>query len=138
MRDKQASEVDKYVGQMVRNRRVTLGYSQGDLGKALNLTFQQIQKYEKGINRIPAGRLYLMASILGVDIAYFFPKGQPAMTEFPDFVPTPEEIVLCKQLRAVSKAVREAITHLTLIQQVRNDRRDQEDGAVDPLEQPRA
>lgn len=56
----------------MRERRETLGISQGRLGRHLGLTFSQIQKYEKGSNRIGAGRLYQIAAFLGVTIGHFF------------------------------------------------------------------
>lgn len=66
------SEIDAIVGQRVRERREALRMSQTRLGRHLGLTFSQIQKYEKGANRIGAGRLYLIAQFLGVTPAYFF------------------------------------------------------------------
>jgi transcriptional regulator with XRE-family HTH domain len=67
-----ASDIDVHVGQRIRARREALGISQGDLGRYLGLTFSQIQKYEKGSNRIGSGRLYLTARALGVHVQYFF------------------------------------------------------------------
>lgn len=67
-----ASEIDAYVGHRMRQRRESLGVSQGRLGRHLGLTFSQVQKYEKGTNRIGAGRLYLLADFLGVPVQYFF------------------------------------------------------------------
>ena len=67
-----ADPVDIHVGARVRLRRTLLGMSQDSLGKALGLTFQQIQKYERGANRMGSSRLFKIASILGVDVAYFF------------------------------------------------------------------
>jgi transcriptional regulator with XRE-family HTH domain len=67
-----AREIDAYVGQQMRKRREALGISQGRLGRHLGLTFSQIQKYEKGTNRIGAGRLYQIATFLGVAPSYFF------------------------------------------------------------------
>jgi transcriptional regulator with XRE-family HTH domain len=67
-----APEVDAHVGQRMRQRRSSLGISQGRLGRQLGLTFSQVQKYEKGTNRIGAGRLYLLARYLGVPVEYFF------------------------------------------------------------------
>ena len=64
--------VDIYVGQRLRLRRSMLGMSQEQLGGAIGITFQQIQKYERGINRMGSSRLYDFASILSVPIAYFF------------------------------------------------------------------
>lgn len=76
--------VDRHVGKRVCEKRVSLGYKQGDLGKALGLTFQQIQKYEKGSNRISASKLWEIARFFRVDISYFFDgltEGQPGMAE---------------------------------------------------------
>ena len=67
-----AREIDQIVGHRVRQRRETLGISQGRLGRHLGLTFSQVQKYEKGSNRIGAGRLYQIADYLGVTPSYFF------------------------------------------------------------------
>lgn len=64
--------VDIHVGNRLRLRRTLLGMSQEKLGTALGLTFQQIQKYEKGANRIGSSRLYEIGRILGVPVAYFF------------------------------------------------------------------
>lgn len=61
-----------HVGQRLRDRREALGISQGRLGRHLGLTFSQVQKYEKGSNRIGAGRLYQIAEHLGVPPGYFF------------------------------------------------------------------
>lgn len=67
-----ASEIDAHVGQRLRERREALGISQGRLGRHLGLTFSQVQKYEKGSNRIGAGRLYQIAAFLGVPPSHFF------------------------------------------------------------------
>ncbi|MEE1612081.1 helix-turn-helix domain-containing protein [Microvirga sp. CF3016] len=66
------NEADRHIGKRIRLRRIALGMSQEKLAGALGLTFQQIQKYEKGINRIGAGRLHEIGMILGVDVTYFF------------------------------------------------------------------
>ena len=66
------NKIDIYVGGRVKARRQTLGVSQEKLGNALGVTFQQIQKYEKGINRISASRLQQIGAVLGVSAAYFF------------------------------------------------------------------
>jgi transcriptional regulator with XRE-family HTH domain len=70
------NSTDKYVGALVRIRRTTLGKSQSWLGDAVGLTFQQIQKYEKGTNRIGSSRLQQFANLLGAPISYFF-EGAP-------------------------------------------------------------
>ncbi|WP_395711143.1 helix-turn-helix domain-containing protein [Reyranella sp.] len=64
--------VDVHVGTRVRQRRALLGMSQTSLGNAVGLTFQQIQKYERGSNRIGASRLYEFARVLDVPVSYFF------------------------------------------------------------------
>jgi transcriptional regulator with XRE-family HTH domain len=69
---KQTNPVDIQVGNRVRIRRMLIGMSQERLGELLSLTFQQVQKYEKGVNRIGAGRLFDVARILGVPIDYFY------------------------------------------------------------------
>ena len=68
--------VDIHVGSRVRQRRTLLGFSQDRLGAAVGLTFQQIQKYERGANRIGASRLYQFSEILGVTVSFFF-DGMP-------------------------------------------------------------
>jgi transcriptional regulator with XRE-family HTH domain len=64
--------IDVHVGGRVRFRRMLLGMSQEKLGEKLGLTFQQIQKYEKGINRIGASRLFDLAQVLGVSVQFFY------------------------------------------------------------------
>lgn len=66
------SDIDRNVGQRVRWRRRELKLTQEKLGDLLDLTFQQVQKYEKGVNRISAGRLYELAKVLGVPVTYFY------------------------------------------------------------------
>jgi transcriptional regulator with XRE-family HTH domain len=69
--------VDVHVGTRVRQRRSLLGMSQTTLGKAVGLTFQQIQKYERGANRIGSSRLYEFAAVLDVPVSYFFDDMPP-------------------------------------------------------------
>lgn len=69
---KKPNPIDTYVGSRVRLRRNMLGMSQEKLGESLGITFQQIQKYEKGTNRVGASRLQAIASILGVPVSFFF------------------------------------------------------------------
>ncbi|MBL0948130.1 helix-turn-helix domain-containing protein [Brevundimonas sp.] len=64
--------VDRHVGRRVCEKRISLGYNQSDLGRALGLTFQQIQKYEKGVNRISASKLFDISRFFKVDVGYFF------------------------------------------------------------------
>jgi len=69
---RRANPIDIHVGSRVRFRRMLLGMSQEKLGEKLGLTFQQVQKYEKGINRIGASRLYDLAQVLGVPVQFFY------------------------------------------------------------------
>jgi transcriptional regulator with XRE-family HTH domain len=70
--DGSANPVDTHVGRRMRLRRTLLGLSQDELGQRLGLTFQQVQKYERGANRIGASRLFDLASILEVPVSFFF------------------------------------------------------------------
>jgi transcriptional regulator with XRE-family HTH domain len=90
---KQANPIDIQVGNRVRIRRMLIGMSQERLGDLLGLTFQQVQKYEKGVNRIGAGRLFEVSRILNVPIDFFYegvntqpggsePEGAPPVMEF--------------------------------------------------------
>ena len=72
---KAPNPVDKYVGSRVRMRRIMLGMSQEKLGEALGLTFQQVQKYEKGTNRVGASRLQQISEILQVPVSFLFDGG---------------------------------------------------------------
>jgi transcriptional regulator with XRE-family HTH domain len=72
MAGKKPNPVDAHVGSRVRLRRMLLGMSQERLGESMGLTFQQVQKYEKGVNRIGASRLFQIARILDVPIQFFF------------------------------------------------------------------
>jgi transcriptional regulator with XRE-family HTH domain len=75
MSTKAPNPVDKYVGSRVRMRRIMLGMSQEKLGEALGLTFQQVQKYEKGTNRVGASRIQQISEILQVPISFLFEGG---------------------------------------------------------------
>jgi transcriptional regulator with XRE-family HTH domain len=79
MASKTPDPVDKYVGSRIRMRRIMLGMSQEKLGDALGLTFQQIQKYEKGTNRVGASRLQQIAEVLQVHVSFLF-EGAPGGT----------------------------------------------------------
>ena len=70
--NKLPSGIDRVVGQRIRWRRRELKLSQEQLAELLSLTFQQVQKYEKGVNRVSAGRLFEIASVMGVPVNYFY------------------------------------------------------------------
>lgn len=72
VREHRPSPIDVHVGSRIRLRRTLLGMSQEKLGEALGLTFQQVQKYERGVNRVGASRLFDLARVLDVPIGFFF------------------------------------------------------------------
>jgi transcriptional regulator with XRE-family HTH domain len=112
MGTKTPNPIDRHVGSRVRMRRMMLSMSQEKLGDGLGLTFQQVQKYEKGTNRIGASRLQTIASILQVPVAFFF-EGSPSPTGAPpfgeaqspqfvsDFLATSEGLALTKAFMAL-------------------------------------
>lgn len=67
-----ASDIDKFVGTKIRERRIMMGLSQQQMADMIGVTYQQAHKYERGINRISAGRLYEITQVLNVPISYFF------------------------------------------------------------------
>lgn len=73
-----ASDVDRLVGERIRRRRVLMGMTQDQLGDALGISYQQIQKYETGANRVSAGRLFLIAEALNTKVAAFFESAHRA------------------------------------------------------------
>ena len=112
MNKKNPHPVDIHVGGRVRLRRMHLGMSQDKLGEALDLTFQQVQKYEKGVNRIGASRIYEISKILSVPIQYFFddygdqsgPSYGFAESEddgFMDLLHSPETVQLCRHFAEI-------------------------------------
>ena len=78
---KKPHPIDVHVGKQVRLRRTLLGVSQTELGATIGLTFQQIQKYEDGSNRISASRLYELAKVFGVSLDSFFERIPPEFSE---------------------------------------------------------
>lgn len=126
---RRANPMDVHVGSRVRLRRMLLGMSQEKLGEHLGLTFQQVQKYEKGVNRIGASRLFDLAKVLGVPVQFFYdeaPVGvvgaseaQPGFAEQPDetyvvdFLGTREGLELNKAFaRIADPKVRRSIVEL--------------------------
>lgn len=94
MAKKAPNPIDKHVGSRVRMRRMMLGMSQEKLGDALGLTFQQVQKYEKGVNRIGASRLFDLARVLGVPVQFFYDEAPAELVETslaPGFAERPTE-----------------------------------------------
>src|SRR5262245_23686719 len=95
--------IDVHVGSRVRFRRMLLGMSQEKLGEKLGLTFQQVQKYEKGINRIGASRLFDLAQVLGVSVQFFYeeaPASEPSQPVPAGFSEKPDEHSIVEFLRS--------------------------------------
>ena len=90
-RGKSPNPIDKHVGSRVRMRRMMLDMSQSGLGDALGITFQQVQKYEKGTNRISASRLQQVCHILQAPIPFFF-EGAPAGDVLPGQPPSSDPL----------------------------------------------
>lgn len=76
MSARSSNSLDQHIGKRIRERRTEIGLSQDALAKCLGVSFQQVQKYESGANRIAASRLYILAKTLDVDLSFFF-KGLP-------------------------------------------------------------
>jgi transcriptional regulator with XRE-family HTH domain len=103
---KPPNPVDRHVGSRVRMRRIMLGMSQEKLGEGLGLTFQQIQKYEKGTNRIGASRIHQISEILQVPVSFLFEGSPgsssasfdeaPSPTYVADFLATSEGLALIR------------------------------------------
>jgi len=137
MAKKAPNPIDKHVGSRVRMRRMMLSMSQERLGDALDLTFQQVQKYEKGTNRIGASRLQQISHILQVPVAFFFegapePLGgtpqngageAPSHSYVSDFLATSDGLALTKAFMRIPDAkLRRRI--VDLVQQIAGEDED--------------
>ena len=110
---KAPNPIDKHVGSRVRMRRMILGMSQSKLADGLGLTFQQVQKYEKGTNRMGASRLQQISHILKIPVPFFFegaPQGQskgngeaPSPAYVSDFLATPDGLALTKAFMRIKE-----------------------------------
>jgi transcriptional regulator with XRE-family HTH domain len=78
-----AQDVDRHVGAQMRERRTILGLTQQQIAELIGVTSQQAHMYEKGLNRVSAGRLYSIAQALGVEVSYFFEGLQAASCRHP-------------------------------------------------------
>jgi transcriptional regulator with XRE-family HTH domain len=128
---KDADLVDRHVGSRVRMRRMTLAISQQKLGAALGLTFQQVQKYERGTNRIGASRLHQISDLLEVPVEFFF-DGAPnassmsssdvsSLADLNDFVSSPEGLRLVAAFTRIENAhLRRRI--MALVREMASDR----------------
>ena len=136
MAKKAPNPIDRHVGSRVRMRRMMLSMSQEKLGDALGLTFQQVQKYEKGANRIGASRLQHIAGILQVPVSFFFEgsacpgwRRAGGMNEAPspayvsDFLATSDGLALTKAFVRIKDAkLRRRI--VDLVEQIAGDEGD--------------
>ena len=127
MAKKAPNPIDKHVGSRVRMRRMMVSMSQEKLGEHLGITFQQIQKYEKGTNRIGASRLQQISTVLGVPVAFFF-EGAPAFgpegegfsedqspAYVPDFLATSDGLTLTRNfMRITDPKIRRRIVELVI------------------------
>lgn len=123
-----AKRVDSHVGGRIRKRRTLLGLTQEQLASTLNISYQQVQKYETGANRVSAGRLYQISQELSVEVGYFF---EGLETSTPEDMPhggrNRPTIELAKNFSEIDNAsVRAAVSNLvrTLTSGDRNDHED--------------
>jgi transcriptional regulator with XRE-family HTH domain len=126
MSSKAANPIDAYVAARLRTCRKQLGLSQAEIAKQLGVTFQQIQKYEAGLNRIGAGRLFQFASLYGVAIQDLFPKcvgtadgsrHSQKQDEITAFSLSPEGWNLCEGFRRIKNAQQRRVV-IGLIQEM--------------------
>ena len=109
--------VDVHVGQRIRQQRWTLGITQSQLADAVGIKFQQIQKYETGMNRVSASRLWEIARALGVEIGFFFEgldagKGGKPIVPDPAFGDSKEAVDLVRIYNAIPEAQRKRLFEL--------------------------
>jgi transcriptional regulator with XRE-family HTH domain len=122
---KSPNPTDMHVGNRVRDRRQSLGMSQTKLAEAVGLTFQQIQKYEKGTNRVGGSRLQQFANILNVPISFFFEGGpnapsqrkagaiDPSITYLSEFISSKDGPALIKAFMQIKNTkLRRGITNM--------------------------
>jgi len=114
-----ALDVDRYVSLRIRQRRIMLGLTQQQMAELIGVTYQQAHKYETGINRISAGRLYQIARALGVEISYFFEDVDPAggATRNQELMPQQRMLLeLARNFAAIkSRKHQEALCHLARV-----------------------
>ena len=112
-------DVDRYVGARIRERRILLGLTQQQMAELIGVTYQQAHKYETGINRISAGRLYQIAQALGVEISYFFEDVEPGsgVTRTQELMPQQRMLLeLARNFAAIkSRKHQEALCHLARV-----------------------
>jgi transcriptional regulator with XRE-family HTH domain len=113
-RRQSSTDVDVLVGERIRSRRIQARMSQAKLGEAIGVTFQQIQKYEKGTNRIGSGRLFKIAEVLQCDVTEFYESVRKdpgtVSTPFSKFMATKEGVAIVEAMvRIKSDALRRVV-----------------------------
>lgn len=110
---RQCGEVDVWVGRALASLRQQRGLSQSALAKSLGLSFQQVQKYEGGQNRLSAGRLFELATVLECSIGDFFPQPVTTLAPFPAASMTAEGQTLSQSFtRIQDKTLRRSVAHI--------------------------
>ncbi|CAN7655937.1 helix-turn-helix transcriptional regulator [Rhizobium sp. LjRoot30] len=122
--EKRVSPIDVQVGERIKARRRAIGMSQERLGQALGITFQQVQKYEKGTNRVGASRIMNIATTLGMPVSHFFPEhpgvsnaplsGPAGSDELVSFLTTVEGRMLNTAFARVDGALKRMIVSLVV------------------------
>jgi transcriptional regulator with XRE-family HTH domain len=114
-----ALDVDRFVSLRIRQRRIMLGLTQQQMAELIGVTYQQAHKYETGINRISAGRLYQIARALGVEISHFFEDVEPgsSATRNQELMPQQRMLLeLARNFAAIkSRKHQEALCHLARV-----------------------
>lgn len=111
--DASEAAVMAHIGSRIKLRRTILGISQDGLGKLLGITFQQVQKYERGTNRISGARLYVLAQKLGTDVGYFYDGlANPDCRRDDNPLATRANLEAMRSLQHLSKPVRHAVVNL--------------------------
>jgi transcriptional regulator with XRE-family HTH domain len=118
MLQKRAQKIDKVIGRNIRIHRLAKKMSQTDLGSQLGVSFQQVQKYENGTNRVGSGRLYQMAAILGLHVSTLFKGGdrseKASESGLLDLLADPQSVRLIRAFAKIGdNAVRRSIIQLT-------------------------
>ena len=115
-----ATAIDRHIGRRLRTRRMILRMSQTELGKVVGVTFQQLQKYEKGTNRLRASTLQKLAAVMKVPITYFFEgapgenvSGNDLEPQWVEFLATADGLALFRAFKRIeSKALRRTVVDL--------------------------
>lgn len=115
-----SNEIDKFVGRRLKQRRDELGLSQEKLADKLGISFQQVQKYERGFNRVGASRLFAIAKELGVTVSYFFEsledtRPEATQNEIAELLSNKNAIPLLRVFTRMSEATQRKIYELVVV-----------------------